>query len=145
MLVRQSADGRVLPHVHGRTHRALPVDEVGEGEGEVAALVLLLPLHWLHEPLAEPDELLAEKAALDQVVERLEEQGAGLVGDPGLPGAAELRHLLQGGCGELPQVVRLLPVPEHPELPALGQLVLVVMAGLGRLDLVTGVVEGVVH
>ena len=30
----------VLPDIHARAHRALPVDEVGEGEGEVATLGL---------------------------------------------------------------------------------------------------------
>ena len=57
MLVGESAHGGVLAHVDRRAHRALAVDKVGEGEGEVAALRLLRPVERLDEPFAQSEKM----------------------------------------------------------------------------------------
>lgn len=45
------------------------------------------PVARLHEPLAQTDEVAGQEAALDEVVEGLEEERAALVGQSRLPGA----------------------------------------------------------
>lgn len=111
MYVRASqlAHRRVLPDVHARAHRALPVHEERERERQVVGGVrrgrgrrllvecrpgrlgrarrLPRPRVRLHEPLAEPDEIARKQASLDQVVQRLKQQRSALVAQATLPRA----------------------------------------------------------
>ena len=139
MVGTEPPDCRVLPHVHTGADCALAVHEILEGEAEVGRLVLSRLLHTferLDEPFAESDELSAEQRSLYEVVDSLEEQGSHFIGDSSFPGSPTVRDSCELLTDQALHSVRLLPVPEEPQLLALRQLVLVVVTLAGLLYLI---------
>ena len=118
--------------------RSIP-EVAGLGHGPIR------PLIGLHKPLPNPHKLPTQQIPLDEIIQRFEQQRSRLIRDARLPAARTVRNLFQTVTDERPQLLgRLFAVPEEPELLALRQLIFVVVAWLGLLHLIAGVVERVV-